>query len=65
MTFYSGCQIATPEKALVDTLYYRSHLPVPDELELERLDRDILIEAVKKFPSTVNRKLTSLLEWDL
>ena len=41
--------MATPEKALIDTLYYRGNLPVADELELEGLNRGTLIEMAKKF----------------
>lgn len=54
--------LATPEKALVDTVYYRGNLPVPDELELESLDRDTLIETAQKFPSSIFRKVTLFLE---
>ncbi len=52
--------MATPEKALVDTLYYRGNLPVPDELELEGMNRGTLIEMAKKFPSSIFRKMTTL-----
>jgi len=54
--------LATPEKALVDTLYYRGNLPVADELELEGMNRGRLIETAKKFPSSIFRKLTLLLD---
>ena len=54
--------MATPEKALVDTLYYRGNLPVADELELEGLTRGTLIETAKKFPSSLYRKMTLLLD---
>ena len=53
--------MATPEKALVDTLYYRGNLPVADELELEGMNRRTLIEMAKKFPSSIFRKMTLLL----
>jgi hypothetical protein len=54
--------MATPEKALVDTLYYRGNLPVPDELELDGMNMGRLIETAKKFPSSIFRKMTLLLE---
>ena len=53
--------MATPEKALLDTLYYRGNLPVADELELERVDREALIKMVKKFPSSILRKIPLIL----
>jgi len=53
--------IATPEKALVDTLYYRGNLPVPDVLDLDRLDRGTLTETAKKFPASIFRKITLFL----
>jgi len=53
--------LATPEKALIDTIYYRGNLPVADELELDGMNRDTLIEIAKKFPSSIFRKLTLLL----
>lgn len=41
--------MATPEKALVDTLYHRGNLPVSDELELEGMNMGTLIETAKNF----------------
>jgi len=54
--------MATPEKALLDTLHLRKRLPTPDELELEGLNMDSLNGMVGKFPSTVSRKVDSLLQ---
>ncbi len=54
--------MATPEKSLLDTIYYRGNLPVLDELELENVNRDTLIEMAKKFPSSVNRKMMLILD---
>jgi hypothetical protein len=59
---HKGFYMATPEKALVDTLYYRGNLPVPDELELEGMNMGTLIETAKKFPSSIFRKMTLLLD---
>jgi predicted transcriptional regulator of viral defense system len=58
---HKGFYMATPEKALLDTLYYRGNLPVADELELEGLDQVALIEMAKKFPSPIIRKMTQIL----
>ncbi len=54
--------MATPEKALIDTLYYRGNLPVADELELEGINRETLVEMAKKFPSSIFRKMNLLLD---
>ena len=52
--------IATPEKALLDTLYFRKSLPVADELELDAIDPDRLKEMAEKYPSTVKQRLPML-----
>ena len=59
---HKGFYMATPEKSLLDTIYYRGNLPVLDELELENVNRDTLIEMAKKFPSSVNRKMMLILD---
>ena len=59
---HKGFFMAKPEKALLDTLYYRGRLPVADELELEGFERKTLIEMAKKFPSSINRKIPLILD---
>lgn len=54
--------MATPEKALLDTLHLRKRLPTPDELELEGIHADALQEMAGKFPKTVSKKIAALLE---
>ena len=54
--------MATPEKAILDTLYFRKGLPTPDELEMESLNADTLKEMAQKFPKTVFKGVTSLLQ---
>ena len=49
--------IATPEKAVLDTLYFRKSIPAMDELELDTIDPDRLQEMAEKYPSTVKRRL--------
>jgi predicted transcriptional regulator of viral defense system len=53
--------MATPEKAILDTLYYRGRIPAPDELELDDVDMESLAEAAEKFPATVRKKLHDVL----
>ena len=52
--------MATAEKAILDTLYYRKALPAEDELELENIDANTLSEMAEKFPATVSKKIHSL-----
>ena len=54
--------IAAPEKAILDTLYFRKSLPVADELEIDAIDRNLLREMAAKFPSTVIKRLPSQLQ---
>ena len=59
---HPGFYMAIPEKAILDTLYYRRGLPVVDELELEDVNQEALMEMAKKFPSPVMRKMKLILE---
>lgn len=49
--------IATPEKAVLDTLYFRKSLPAVDELELDAIDSGRLKEMAEKYPSIVKMRL--------
>jgi predicted transcriptional regulator of viral defense system len=50
-----GYNLATPEKALLDCVYYRNFVPFADELELEELDRELLREMALSFPVRVQK----------
>ena len=52
--------IATPEKAVLDTLHLRKSLPAEDELELDSIDIKTMNDIAKKFPLSVTRRLDSL-----
>jgi len=52
--------IATPEKALLDTLYLRKSLVAEDELEQDNIDIETMNKMAKKFPLSVIRRLDSL-----
>jgi hypothetical protein len=54
--------IAAPEKAILDTLYFRKSLPVADELEIDAIDRNLLRKMAAKFPFTVIKRLPSQLQ---
>ena len=47
--------LATPEKAILDTLYYRRMIPAFDELDLDDVDYETLGKMAAKFPSTISR----------
>lgn len=59
-TSMEGFHMATPEKALLDTLHLRKSLPTPDELELEGIHFESLKEMARKFPSIVSQRLSLL-----
>lgn len=48
-----GYNLAAPEKALLDCIYYRNIVPFEDELELELLDMNRLREMAQAFPKRV------------
>jgi predicted transcriptional regulator of viral defense system len=52
--------IATPEKAVLDTLYLRKSLPVEDELELDSIDIQTMDAMAQKFPLSVIRRLNPI-----
>lgn len=54
--------LATPEKALLDLLYLRGRIPLPDELELSELDPEKLLRFSEKFPKTVQKKIRALVD---
>ena len=50
-----GYNLASPEKALLDCIYFRNTAPFEDELELEELDSKLLREMAKPFPARVRK----------
>jgi len=48
--------MALPEKALLDTLYLRGHIPFIDELELAEIDMAKLKEFSDKYPVSVQKR---------
>lgn len=52
--------MASPEKAVLDTLYYRKTIPAQDELEIDELDFNSLSKMAGQYPSSVYRALFSL-----
>ena len=52
--------MASPEKAILDTFYYRGAIPAQDELELDKVDFNLLLKMANKYPSSVSRSLFHL-----
>lgn len=55
-----GYNLATPEKALLDCIYYRDAVPFEDELEMEMLDVGRLREMAQSFPVRVREMVGKL-----
>jgi predicted transcriptional regulator of viral defense system len=53
--------VATPEKAVLDTLHLRKALPAADELDWEAVDQNTLRAMARSFPLSVTRRLEALL----
>jgi len=56
-----GFQVATPEKAILDTLHLHKRLPAEDELEWDDVDMAALMEQAKTYPAVVARRLERVL----
>ena len=54
--------MATAEKAILDTLYYRKKLPSWDELEMDDVNLEKLSQMARKFSSPVSKRLRVLFE---
>ena len=53
--------LAMPEKALLDCIYYRNAVPFEDELELDMLDAVSLREMALSFPLRVRIMVEKLM----
>jgi hypothetical protein len=52
-----GFNLALPEKALLDTVYFRKRIPFKDELEIENIDHTRLMSLAEAFPAAVRKRL--------
>jgi len=52
--------LAGPEKALLDTIYLRKHIPFPDELHLAHINKDVLMQMAMPFPVAVKKRLEEI-----
>jgi len=55
-----GYNLALPEKALLDAVYYRRSIPFADELETDLLDLDRLRQMAREFPLRVRSMVDPL-----
>lgn len=55
-----GFNLALPEKALLDTIYLRKHIPFADELNLAHINKDKLMQIAAPFPAIVKRRLENI-----
>ena len=59
-TYHDRFYMASPEKAILDTFYYRGAIPAQDELELDKVDFNLLLKMTDKYPQSVSRSLLHL-----
>jgi hypothetical protein len=57
----NGFNLALPEKALLDTIYLRKHIPFPDELNLQYINKDTMLKMAMPFPAVVKKRLEEIL----
>lgn len=60
-TLLDDFAIASPEKAVLDTLHLRKALPAADELDWDAVDTNAMRMLAKSFPRSVARRLEALL----
>jgi hypothetical protein len=58
--YYERFYMASPEKAILDTIYYRRSIPAQDELNLDKVDVNNLLKLLYKYPTYVSKVLSGL-----
>jgi len=58
--YRDGYYMAVPEKAILDTIYYRGTIPSADDLEVDEVDFKLLLRMAGKYPSSVAKSLQEL-----
>jgi len=58
--YRDGYYMAVPEKAILDTIYYRGTIPSADDLEVDEVDFKLLLRMAGKYPSSVAKALQAL-----
>jgi hypothetical protein len=57
-----GVLMATPEKAMLDTLYLRRRIPFADELALDALSTGRLRSIANHYPDVVGQRMAAMLQ---
>jgi predicted transcriptional regulator of viral defense system len=58
--FDNGIYMALPEKAILDTLYFRGKIPAGDEIEIDDVDIKELLKMADKYPISVRKHIRDL-----
>jgi len=58
---YDRFCMASPEKAILDTLYYRRMIPARDELELDEVDLSLVSIMAERYPASLSNALGELI----
>jgi len=59
-TYVDRFYIASPEKAILDTLYYRGAIPAQDELELDGVNFSLLSKMSGLYPPHISRIISDM-----
>ena len=54
--------MALPEKAILDTLYFRGKIPAKDEIETDNVDIKALLKMSDKYPTSIRRHIEDLFD---
>ena len=60
--FSNGVYMASPEKAILDTLYFRGKIPAEDELERDDVDFKALLQLAEKYPASIRKYVQDIRE---
>jgi len=54
--------MALPEKAILDTMYFRGKIPAGDEIEIDDVDIKALLKMSVKYPTSIRRHIQDLFD---
>ena len=61
-SFDNGVYMALPEKAILDTMYFRGKIPAEDEIEIDDVDIKALLKMSDKYPTSIRRHIQDLFD---
>lgn len=59
-TYVDRFYMASPEKSILDTLYYRGAIPAQDELELDGVNFNLLSKMARLYPTHISRTISDI-----